>query len=99
MRSQALCLSEDARWWSGSGFADASAAFIWDDRKLGGFTVHYRLMPLLKIAHYPEPVLLTVGKPLSEEDFNSDLERLVADMFETMYEAGGVGLAAPQIFE
>ena len=56
-------------------------------------------MSLLKIAHYPEPVLLTVGKPVLEEEFNPDLERLVSDMFETMYHAGGVGLAAPQIFE
>jgi peptide deformylase len=56
-------------------------------------------MSLLKIAHYPEPVLLTVGKPVLEEEFDSELERLVGDMFETMYEAGGVGLAAPQVFE
>jgi peptide deformylase len=56
-------------------------------------------MSLLRIAHYPEPVLLTVGKPVLEEEFNSDLERVVADMFETMYEAGGVGLAAPQVFD
>jgi len=56
-------------------------------------------MPLLKIAHYPEPILLTIGKPVSEEEFNSDLERLVDDMFETMYDAGGVGLAAPQVFD
>ncbi len=56
-------------------------------------------MSLLKIAHYPEPVLLSVGKPVQEEEFNSDLERIVEDMFETMYEAGGVGLAAPQVFD
>jgi peptide deformylase len=56
-------------------------------------------MSLLKIAHYPEPVLLTVGKPIAEEEFNADLERTVADMFETMYQAGGVGLAAPQVFD
>lgn len=55
-------------------------------------------MPVLKIAHYPEPVLLTVGKPVAEEEFNDDLKQLVDDMFETMYAAGGVGLAAPQIF-
>lgn len=54
-------------------------------------------MALLKIAHYPEPVLLTVGKPI--ERFDDALNQLVEDMFETMYEAKGVGLAAPQIFE
>lgn len=56
-------------------------------------------MSLLRIAHYPEPVLLTIGKPLLEDEFNADLERVVSDMFETMYEAGGVGLAAPQVFD
>ena len=54
-------------------------------------------MPPLKIVHYPEPVLLTVGKPVTDSEFDSDLSSLVDDMFETMYEAGGVGLAAPQV--
>jgi peptide deformylase len=54
-------------------------------------------MPLLKIVHYPEQVLLTVAKPVMEEEFNEDLKTLVSDMFETMYDAQGVGLAAPQI--
>jgi peptide deformylase len=52
-------------------------------------------MSLLKIVNYPAPVLLTVGKPV--EDFKDDLRLLVENMFETMYEAGGVGLAAPQV--
>lgn len=54
-------------------------------------------MSLLKIVHYPEPVLLQVGKPVGEDEFNEDLKRLVEDMFETMYDARGVGLAAPQV--
>ena len=54
-------------------------------------------MSLLKIVHYPKPVLLAVGKPVGEEEFNDDLKKLVEDMFETMYSAGGVGLAAPQV--
>ena len=52
-------------------------------------------MSLLRIIKYPEPVLLEVGKPVTE--FNAELKTLVADMFETMYAAKGVGLAAPQI--
>ena len=56
-------------------------------------------MSLLKIAHYPEPVLLTAGKPVSEEEFGAVLEQRVAEMFATMYDAGGVGLAAPQVFD
>ncbi|MEZ5425945.1 MAG: peptide deformylase [Pyrinomonadaceae bacterium] len=55
-------------------------------------------MSILKIAHYPEPVLLEVGKPVLEDEFNGDLEKLVENMFETMYAARGVGLAAPQVF-
>ncbi len=54
-------------------------------------------MSLLKIVHYPEPVLLKVGKPV--EVFDAELEKFVADMFETMYDAQGVGLAAPQVGE
>lgn len=52
-------------------------------------------MGLLRIVRYPEPVLLTVGKPVTE--FNAELKQLVENMFETMYSAGGVGLAAPQV--
>ena len=54
-------------------------------------------MPLLPIVHYPDPVLLAVGKPLADDEFGADLETLVSDMFETMEKAGGVGLAAPQV--
>ena len=52
-------------------------------------------MSLLKIVNYPTPVLLTVGKPV--ETFDEKLKTFVNDMFETMYEAQGVGLAAPQV--
>ncbi len=54
-------------------------------------------MSLLKIVHYPDPVLLMVGKPVGEDEFDDKLKTLVADMFETMRSAGGVGLAAPQV--
>jgi peptide deformylase len=54
-------------------------------------------MSVLPIVHYPDPVLLTAGKPVLAEEFNSDLEKLVENMFETMEDAGGVGLAAPQV--
>jgi peptide deformylase len=52
-------------------------------------------MAVRKITEYPEPVLGKVGKPVV--DFDGELEALCADMFETMYDAEGVGLAAPQI--
>ena len=54
-------------------------------------------MALLDIVLYPSPVLLTVGKPV--EIFDEKLEKFVEDMFETMYAAQGVGLAAPQVNE
>ena len=54
-------------------------------------------MPLLTISHYPDPVLLTVGEPVADGEFDRGLETLVANMFETMEKAGGVGLAAPQV--
>ena len=53
------------------------------------------LMSILPITVTGEPVLHRVNKPV--EKFDEDLRRLVADMFETMYEAPGVGLAAPQV--
>ena len=54
-------------------------------------------MALMRIVHYPEPVLLSVGKPVGDDEFGGEIERTVADMFETMRDAGGVGLAAPQV--
>ncbi len=48
------------------------------------------------IVKYPEPILTTPAGPV--DDFGSEeLKKLVAEMFETMYQANGVGLAAPQI--
>ena len=52
-------------------------------------------MAVRKITEYPEEVLAQIGQPVTE--FDEELEKLCADMFETMYDAEGVGLAAPQI--
>src|SRR5215210_618988 len=52
-------------------------------------------MAVLEITEFPERVLKEVGEAV--ERFDAELERLVADMFETMYAAEGVGLAAPQV--
>src|ERR671930_479455 len=52
-------------------------------------------MAVLEITEFPEKVLKQVGAPV--EEFGAELEKLVADMFETMYAAEGVGLAAPQV--
>jgi peptide deformylase len=50
---------------------------------------------ILKIEKYPAPVLTQPGEPITE--FDDDLRKLVADMFETVYAAQGIGLAAPQV--
>ena len=50
---------------------------------------------ILKIVKYPEPVLSQPGEPVTE--FNAELKKLAADMFETMYASQGIGLAAPQV--
>ena len=47
------------------------------------------------IVLYGNPVLETPAEPVTE--FNEELKKLVDDMFESMYAAHGVGLAAPQI--
>jgi peptide deformylase len=44
---------------------------------------------------YPEPVLQKPGEPVTE--FDSELRKFVADMFETMYASQGIGLAAQQV--
>jgi peptide deformylase len=52
-------------------------------------------MAVRKITEYPAEVLGQVGIAITE--FDDSLAALCADMFDTMYDAGGVGLAAPQI--
>jgi peptide deformylase len=52
-------------------------------------------MAVRKITEYPEQVLGRTGEPVTK--FDEELEKLCADMFDTMYAAEGVGLAAPQI--
>lgn len=52
-------------------------------------------MTQLTILRYPDPRLHTVAKPVAEVD--ARLKALAHDMFETMYEAQGIGLAATQV--
>jgi peptide deformylase len=49
-----------------------------------------------KILKYGQPALETKAEPVTEFD-TAELHELIADMWETMYAAKGVGLAAPQI--
>ncbi len=52
-------------------------------------------MAKLTILEFPDPRLRTVAAPV--KTFDAALHRLIDDMFETMYEAPGVGLAATQV--
>lgn len=52
-------------------------------------------MAILQILEFPDPRLRKVAAPVSV--FDAKLEVLIADMFETMYEAQGIGLAATQV--
>jgi len=52
-------------------------------------------MAKLEILHHPDPRLRTVAKPVEVVD--TQVQQFVDDMFETMYEAPGIGLAATQV--
>jgi peptide deformylase len=56
---------------------------------------YLRPMAILPILEVPDPRLKTISSPV--ETFDDDLKRLVDDMFETMYAAPGIGLAAIQV--
>ncbi len=47
------------------------------------------------IVKFPDPILQRPAEPVTK--FDQDLQKLVDDMFESMYDAHGIGLAAPQI--
>ncbi len=57
-------------------------------------------MSILKVARMGHPVLRARAKPLEAADIQSPrIQQLIDDMFETMQEYQGVGLAAPQVHE
>ena len=52
-------------------------------------------MALLQILHFPDPRLRLKAEPV--ETVDDEIRRIVDDMFETMYAAPGIGLAATQV--
>jgi peptide deformylase len=52
-------------------------------------------LKLHEVVKYPDPVLAKKGEPVTE--FTPELAQLVEEMFDSMYAAQGIGLAAPQI--
>lgn len=58
-------------------------------------SIYVRYMAILPILEAPDPRLRTISTPVAAID--DDLQRLIDDMFETMYDAPGIGLAAIQV--
>ena len=54
-------------------------------------------MAILQIIEYPHPTLAKVAREVDPADINDTMRKLIRDMIETMLEAPGVGLAAPQV--
>jgi peptide deformylase len=54
-------------------------------------------MAIREILEVPDSRLKTISTPVEPHEFNDELRTLVADMFETMYDAPGIGLAAIQV--
>ncbi|WP_394731003.1 peptide deformylase [Altererythrobacter sp. GH1-8] len=54
-------------------------------------------MAIREILEVPDPRLKVVSEPVADNEFNDELKTLVEDMFETMYDAPGIGLAAIQV--
>jgi peptide deformylase len=53
---------------------------------------------MLNIAKLGNPILRKIAAPVDPRDLkSSELQRLIDDMFETMYDEPGIGLAAPQV--
>ena len=53
-------------------------------------------MAILKIARMGHPVLMGIAEPV-EDPTNPEIARLINDMVDTMADAPGIGLAAPQV--
>jgi peptide deformylase len=54
-------------------------------------------MAILEIIDVPHPTLKLIAEAVKPEEINDELRRFTADMIETMLDAPGVGLAAPQV--
>ncbi|GKW05469.1 peptide deformylase [Pectobacterium carotovorum subsp. carotovorum] len=52
-------------------------------------------MSVLQVLHFPDERLRITAQPVKE--VNADIQRIVDDMFDTMYEEEGIGLAATQV--
>jgi peptide deformylase len=65
--------------------------------RLAGEAPILQLMAIREILEVPDNRLKTVSTPVEPHEFGPELDQLVEDMFETMYDAPGIGLAAIQV--
>src|SRR5215213_2682198 len=62
--------------------------------------LYNRAMAILKVARLGHPVLRTKALSVPKSEITSDrIQALIDDMFDTMAEYAGIGLAAPQVHE
>ena len=54
---------------------------------------------IMKILTFPDPKLREVSEAVKKDEFGPQMQKLADDMIETMYDAHGIGLAAPQVGE
>ena len=76
-------------------YANSATTFIFHWLRL--YCYKLMIMTLRTILNYPDPRLRTLAKPVTV--FDDSLKTLIDDMFQTMYAAKGIGLAATQIDE
>jgi peptide deformylase len=63
-----------------------------DDKPVSPYFTAMSILPILEV---PDPRLKVISSPVTV--FDAELKKLAADMFETMYDAPGIGLAAIQV--
>ncbi|HEY5380634.1 MAG TPA: peptide deformylase [Acidobacteriaceae bacterium] len=65
------------------------------EKEAGGSAAFEASKKILPIVKYPDPILAKPGEPVTE--FTETLAQFVDEMWESMYAAQGIGLAAPQV--
>ena len=77
------------------GLRPISSGAMWSRTRADPVATYDRLVSVTPIRLFGDLVLRTPAAPVV--DFDAELRQLVADLTETMFEAGGAGLAAPQL--
>ena len=71
---------------------------LWQEGRFASFSTLTAFMAILKIAQMGNPVLRRVADPIDPEAITgAEVQHLIGEMYETMLDADGAGLAAPQV--